>query len=355
MIRKLVLAAGLLSSMAASLQASPGCDETPGPLYAPYPSLNLSDDYFPSVVYDGNRFQNKGASYYYKMWHQGPSGISLSYSNDGIEWYFQSQVLEDTSAVHPVVIFDKNGFGGTQYFYRMWYWTQNSTPTPPNLSMNFTQSKDGVNWTTPVAVTQVTSSFLNNPETISTPFREFYGFSTVIHNPNPTSMRSDPFSFRYTAFYDMGAMQTAPYNYQQGIAIAFSYDGILWERYGTAPVLAPSGNLTKWDGLYTTHASVVRVHNQYHMYYTGSNGDPSTGLFYAHGIGHAVSSNGISWIRDSNPMIQTTDGVSWRNDHVQAPCAVAGSGNRIKVWFSGGNSSSGVSPLDKQIGYINGN
>jgi hypothetical protein len=104
--------------------------EYPGdPIYNPFPSQTLPEDYFPYVVFDRMRFNGNGNAVNYKMWHQGadPNGsIAISYSNDGINWTLKGETNLTsplTTAFHPVVLYDKNGFGGISKPYRMWFWT----------------------------------------------------------------------------------------------------------------------------------------------------------------------------------------------------------------------------------------
>jgi hypothetical protein len=66
-------------------------ETTNDPIYNPYPTTALQEDYFPWVVFDNNAFKTgstpHGASVKYKMWHSGDNGtIAVSYSNDGVHW-----------------------------------------------------------------------------------------------------------------------------------------------------------------------------------------------------------------------------------------------------------------------------
>lgn len=335
-------------------------EDPENPIFAPFASDSLPDDYFPSVLYSATQFDGNGDKVYYKMWHQAPDGLALSYSPDGVSWFLQGTVIIDPKALHPTVIYDKNGFGGGPYHYKMWYWTGSSSVTPPNLTMKFTESKDGVNWTPPVATSQDTVNFLTNTVAPSSMFHQFYGFGTVIYNPNATSKSGKPYTFPYVAFYDTAAAGIKPTDAQVSIALAYSKNGVNWTRYGSNPILTPSGKAKDWDGKYTYRASVIYLtqDSKYHMFYSGSNDDPNTGLFYAHGIGHASSNDGLNWKEDKdNPIFLNTTGPAWRIDHTLAPSvvAVATAGRHpsllLQMWFSGGNSSSNGFPTDMEIGY----
>jgi len=149
-----------LVSILAPLQASDYTDwteDTSDPIYNPYATTVLGEDYFPCVLYDGNSFG--GGSYQYKMWHQGPNvggndTISLSYSNDGVNWTLNGVVSMGTyagSAYHPSVLYDSNGFGGS-YKYKMWFWTGNLFLSTG--SCQYSESTDGISWTLPQSITQ---------------------------------------------------------------------------------------------------------------------------------------------------------------------------------------------------------
>lgn len=351
-----------IAALATPLSASTFTDwkEFPAdPIYAPFPSLNVlvKEDYFP-VVFNQDSFNGHGHRVLYKMWHQGPNGIALSYSNDGINWNLQSEVILDPNAFHPNVVYDKKGFGGGPYHYKMWYWTGYSNPVPPDLAINFTQSTDGINWTAPVATTQDLTFFLSNYSAPSTPFHQFYGLGPVIYNASATSIPGRPFTFPYVVFYDSSAAEIPPFTSQEAVALAYSDDGLNWIRYGSDPVLIPSGNMADWDGKYAYHASVIKLDldNRYHMFYSGSN-DSATTFGYAHGIGHASSLDGINWTKDpDNPIFSITDGVFWRSRRTLAPSVVMAHGEHLpgnthcpillQMWFSGGSSDS-----DEAIGY----
>jgi hypothetical protein len=275
------------------------------------------------------------------MWHQGDTGIALSYSNDGINWSLKGIVITDANALHPTVIYDKNGFGGGPYHYKMWYWTGVASFSPPGLAINFSQSTDGVAWTAPVATTQDTSFFLADITQGGSYFYQFYGFGTVIYNPSATSTSGQPYTYPYVAFFDSSAAKISPQTTEEAVALAYSSDGLLWTRFGSVPVLIPSGNTSDWDGLYAYRASVIKQNGIYDMFYSGSN-DDITGLGYAHGIGHATSSDGINWTKDHNPIFAITDpGKTWRSGRTLASSVVVVSDGSLLMWFSGGTNSGG--------------
>jgi len=361
---------GMSVSLSMVLSAATDWVEFPGdPIYSPYPSSSLREDYFPFVIFNQNQFDGHGAGVLYKMWHQGPNGIALSYSNDGANWTLEGQVVLDPSIapripLHASVIYDSTGFGGTPYFYKMWYWTGVVSFVPPNLAIKFTQSADGVTWTTPVITTQDTTSFLANVGLPGQPFYQFYGFGTVLYNPSATSIPGQPLTFPYAAYFDSSAAERGSQTTEEAVALAYSSDGLFWTRYGSEPVLLPSGSTADWDGKYTYRASVFLLNGVYQMYFSGSSkiNNPNHSFAYTFGIGSATSSDGINWVQDpNNPIFTINDpGEAWRSGRTLAPSVVIGApiqGNcpcclspQLQMWFSGGLNNGG-NFLTIAIGY----
>jgi predicted GH43/DUF377 family glycosyl hydrolase len=92
----------------------------------------------------------------------------------------------------------------------------------------------------------------------------------------------------YEAIYNGGIVS---------IWYAESQNGINWNTIGSSPVLT-AGTTGSWDDLAIVPSVVMKVNNQYRMYYMGchsSNGTLSVGL--------ALSSNGIDWVKNSTPVI----------------------------------------------------
>lgn len=276
--------------------------------------FQFPQDPFPAVLFDKNNFNGQGDAVPFKLFQHTPEGIALSYSEDGIVWAFKALVIADPNAFRPILFYDKAGFGGSSFHYKIWYWTNNSSPTPPQLTMKFSQSPDGLNWEAPIDTTQDTVSFLSDVTVSSTPFHQFFGFGTVIFNPNATSTAGEPFTFPYVVFYDAGAADS--FNYKQAVALAYSSDGINWTRFGSEPVLIPSGKSKDWDGKYIYRAAVVKgpaiqgaieITSPFEIFYSGSSGKGGFGEVKFNGIGAATSTDGIHWERDkANPIFPDT-------------------------------------------------
>ena len=84
----------------------------------------------------------------------------------------------------------------------------------------------------------------------------------------------------------------ATYDGNWAIGYATSSDGVSWTKDGSNPVLT-GGSFGAWDSHMVREPSVVNVGGTYHMWYTGVSNWP-----YFH-IGHATSSDGITWTKDA--------------------------------------------------------
>ena len=101
---------------------------------------------------------------------------------------------------------------------------------------------------------------------------------------------------------------------------------------------------------------VIDNFGMFHLFYAGSNTNITDGLIYAHGIGHAVSRDGVTWSRDwANPLFYYNNGQAWRMGRTYAPCVLYESfdGNpnnkEWKMWFSGGSDAN--AGQNQGIGY----
>lgn len=328
------------------------------PIYNPYPTSSLPEDFFPYVVFDKHRFYHDdgcSTAAYYKMWHQGTNSsgsIALSYSDDGVNWTLKGET-NLSSAYHPVVLYDKHGFNEEGKPYRMWFWTGTASISDVGV-IQFTQSDDGITWDAPQAITQDSESPLLMGSGL---FYELYGPGFVIYNSSATSVPGHPYSYPYVMFYDIANVD--PTDQAESIALAYSDDGMHWTRFGCAPVLIPSGLSTDWDATHIYRPSVIKSQGVYHMFYSGSNQyvDETSTVVYAHGIGHASSTNGIDWTRDSDPIFINSDGMEWRDTRTYTPFVLFGKfcdANKCvkcigKMWFVGGIGT--VPGTNQSIGY----
>ncbi len=82
-----------------------------------------------------------------------------------------------------------------------------------------------------------------------------------------------------------------------------------WTLNPSVPVLS-AGTAGTWNEKGVETPSVIYFQNQYHMFYTGYKNSPDSNPAYAHHenfkIGHAISSNGINFTKDSGFVLEPT-------------------------------------------------
>lgn len=294
--------------------------------------------YYPSVVYDASSFSGHGSAYLYKMWYgTSSSQTGLAYSNDGIFWTDQGDVM--TNGYHAQVIYDASGFGGSVY-YKMWYWG-------PSLlysvgAIRYAESVDGVTWSNDQPLQNgIVAPIIGEPH----PAWNYgsYGPSSIFYNPTATNTGTDPFGYTYTMYYDGTTGGT------ESIGLAYSTDGITWNGHdantdGKAdPVL--DGVEGTWVVNYSSRATIIKnAVDDYEMWYSGGIGAMNNG------IGYATSTDGINWIKDaSNPIFHKDDGITWRDSRTYCPSVIK-DGTTYKMWFTGKDIANG----DYSIGYATG-
>ncbi len=285
--------------------------------------------YYPGVCYDMDEFSGHGISAKYKMWYGTSSGrVGFAYSDDGISWNDLGLVVGDVN-YHCKVLYDQEGFGGSSYYYKMWF--ADSDIWPYNIeTIRYAESTDGINWVNDKPISQDSQNPLITGECGW--LYGTYGPGTVLYNPDGYVEwhDDDPMGHRYVMYYDVATMNCID-GETESTALAYSLDGLYWKRYGDQPVIL-SGPDGAWDSLYVYAWSILRDDDVYHMWYSGG------GSSSHEGIGYATSSNGIDWTRDSdNPIFHVDDGVDWRNERTYTPCVIK-DGCTYKMWFSGKDS-----------------
>jgi len=121
-----------------------------------------------------------------------------------------------------------------------------------------------------------------------------------------------------------------------GIGLATSSDGIHWIKDTLDNPVLRAGSSTAWDkdGVGECSVAYDSVRHVYHMFYEGNELDyfeqPSTS-----GIGHATSSDGIHWMKDTlnNPVLRNNQGGTWTTV-AQAPFVLLRN-SVFYMWYSG--------------------
>lgn len=116
------------------------------------------------------------------------------------------------------------------------------------------------------------------------------------------------------------------------IGVATSTDGVIWNKVGTAPVVPAGG----WASRGVMDAHVIQVGTQYYLYYSGLN---SSSRYH---VGLARSSDGLTFIPESNPVLSPTSG-GWDNHHAYQPSVIY-DGQIFTMWYYGYYNSGGTSP-----------
>ncbi len=123
-----------------------------------------------------------------------------------------------------------------------------------------------------------------------------------------------------------------------------SEDGIHWELSPTNAVLEKS--VSGWDSHSVETPAVLLYEGQYHLFYTGYSGTPIETQYYK--IGHATSSDGISWTKDATFLLESTNplgapNLDFNQFVVGEPGPVVFDG-KIYLYFTalGANSSVGT-------------
>jgi len=232
-------------------------------------------------------------------------------------------------------------------------------------AIGYATSSDGITWTQYASNPVITSNTVNSWDNlgIMTP--------TVIKNGTTYQMWYTGISVSVSLVTDLlsaasvSGIQTALTN-DVNIAIghATSTDGMAWTK-DAGPVLQ-KGAATSWDSYCVFAPSVViETNGSYDMWYTGGQINLDTLFNYLQNtitlsnffltgfntaIGHATSTNGTSWTKDtSNPVLSEGTGSAWDNYGVGFPSVVTNA-TEIRLWYTGDT----ISPSAALTSFLNG-
>lgn len=310
------------------------------PLFTEYvynPVFSPGRAYYPTVIFDVLHFGDVYASGtpYYKMWYTSAAGVALAYSEEGIVWHQYGVVAGVPTAHHAHVIYDKNGFGGTAVYYKMWFW-DTSVSIYSLAALKYAESSDGITW----VQSSLTQDAAKPLVTGASPDwnRGTYGPVDVFYNASGSNVLDDSsvWNNKYVMYYDgtTGGIEQ--------VGLAYSVNGLHWKRYTDQPVLPISPGA--WDSSYAGFGTVIKAEG-YHFFYSGG----QTSMHQ--GIGYAFSHDGVVWQKADTPLFHLTDGVAWRSIRCYTPSVlleVRGKRACFRLWFTGDDGS------NRAIGYAEG-
>lgn len=277
-------------------------------------------DYYgnPFLVGTGSAFDKNGVRRPYvvvegnacKMWFANTdssniSSVGYAVSSDGLSWQRGASLPvlgvggpgkwdDGSMTVGPVIKVD-----GT---YRMYY--SGRSPIYGTIHIGLAFSTDGINWTKhppPVLYAQ-------------------QGWETNIDAGDVIKI-GDLYYMYYSGNSSAGWK----------IGIATSPDGINWTRYSGNPILSSNQS---WESGGVYIPSVIKVSSQYYMVYQSAGFTSSFGM--------AVSSDGISWVKNTNNPFFNEKNTSqnWCNS-IMYPC-LRMYNNEMRIYYSGGGTGLAV-------------
>ncbi len=251
-----------------------------------------------------------------KMWYrqQGASGhstIGYAVSNNGINWtipvdhpvlYTGASGEWDSYAVTDGVVLKENNF------YKMYY--RGTDVHDGYAAIGLAISSDGINWE-------------KYPNPILTP----EGPEIAIGPEDIIKINN-----KYYLYYNMLN------NGKLAVGLAFSNDGINWERYKGNPIIFPT---LPWEGNGTYFSSIIYENGNFKMVYTNSNENIEA-------FGKAVSSDGINWEKvGANPFFTSNETASHWASKITYPFLIKYQG-KFRVYYNNSRPYDGI----YKIGFV---
>jgi predicted GH43/DUF377 family glycosyl hydrolase len=264
----------------------------------------------PSVVKQPSGvLTNLYSGYDGKAWHTG-----LAHSTDGVHWTERRKVLSPDPATWEGDYIASNGstlLVNGKYLY--WY----QGGRVPRIGL--ATSGDSFDWTK-------------------------HGMPVLDTGPRGSWDErgvADPYVIRIgTTFYMYYLGQDRAR--RQRLGVARSEDGVHWQKHLRNPILE-LGEPGAFDETGLGEPAVWQQHGSYWMLYTARDRREYRRL------GFARSQDGVSWARvTEQPVLSGT--APWNNKVVCDPTVIL-EGDRVRVWFGGGNRAEPAENLDGQIGY----
>uniref|UniRef100_A0A832G834 Glycosyl hydrolase family 32 N-terminal domain-containing protein n=1 Tax=Ignavibacterium album TaxID=591197 RepID=A0A832G834_9BACT len=290
--------------------------------------------------------QGTGSIYIYVIWGgatqnnwiDNPSNPILSKSGN----YF-----DDNGVRYPHILFEN----GT---YKMWF---TNLQTGGIGSIGYATSINGLNWTRPINHPVITRGSYNSWDDYSVAigavmyennqYKLYY--SGVSHNQNSgvgLAFSSDGINWvkhpqplivneniedliTVDEVIKVGNQYSMYYSSRNlpfySIKMAFSNDGINWVKYSNNPILSPTFS---WEGTGIYAPSIYFDGNNYHMVYMNAS---------ATAFGEAISTDGINWIKVGNQPFWRASNINWANS-IQYPYWRI-INNQLRLYYAGTSNS----------------
>jgi predicted GH43/DUF377 family glycosyl hydrolase len=260
----------------------------------------------PSVIRQGDAYYDFFSGYDGKTWHTG-----LAVSGDGVIWHKEARILSpdpgtwegNAIAANGSAIADESGI---LYYY------QAGEPQQIGLA----RSRNGHQWMRNGAPVLTTGPYGSWDE----------------------SGIGDPYVIRASRGYYMFylGMDRAR---RQRLGVAMSADGVSWYKLRSNPILEP-GEYGAFDARGVGEPAVWTSRGYYWMLFTGRDGGEVRRL------GLARSRDGVRW--EKLPTVIAGE-QAWDSKVICDPTVIA-NGDRVTVWFGGGDEPHPAQNIDGQIG-----
>ena len=260
----------------------------------------------PSVIRQGEAYYNLFSGFDGKTWRTG-----LAVSADGITWHKEGPILAPDARTWEADAIAANGSALADDSAILYYYQAGQ---PVRIGM--ARSANGHQWQKQAA---------------------------PVLEPGPRGSWdergvADPYAIHigrdYYMFY-LGMDRSS----RQSLGVAMSTDGVTWYKLRSNPILEP-GDYGAFDANGVGEPAVWISHGYYWMLYTGRDGNENRRL------GLARSRNGIAW--EKLPTVIAGD-QPW-NSKVLCDATVLTEGDRVRVWFGGGDVPRPDQNLNGQIG-----
>jgi len=309
--------------------------------YPGNPVISSSDhrSYYPNLVAVGRHYRM-----YVDFADIDAGAAPIVYRTDDGIHFTQIGVAEGLRhARHTKVIYEKRGFS-PGYRFKIFYWDTSVRIYAPD-AMRTAESRDGIAWENDRPLEGNFVSGISGQVNGGT-----YGPSTIFFNRSRKRLDPDhPLRNRYVMYY------VATTGAEERNAIAYSLDGTHFYYGGIALDIGGEG---EWDARYASTATVIKNRGGYDMWYSGGVGDSNDG------IGHATSTNGLTFVRDSRNPLLTTEPGTWHAGRTYTPMVLKVRGRFLRgalggrrpdyAMYASGVSDEGVYSIGLYVGALRG-